>query len=791
MTDMATARPKHVGAAVQRLEDPRLLTGAGRYSGDIKLDRMVHAAFLRSDQAHARIGAIDIAEAVALPGVHGVFTAADFADVLPISAPSTTPGYRETKAHALTAKKVRHVGEPVAVVVAADRYIAEDALALIDVDYEPLEAEVDPRDAAKDGAPLLHEDAGTNILIERVFEMGDLEAAKAAATQSVRGSFRMRRKSALAMENRSYVADFDRGRGNLTLYGSTQAPGIIRDALARVLSMPGHRIRVIAPDVGGGFGGKVSLYPEEVVVTALARKLERPVKWVGDRLEDLASTYQSFDEHLEAELGFDDDGALVYLEGDIVGDVGAHSVYPWTAAIEPTQVAGFLPGPYRIPAYRGRLRAVATPKPPMGPYRGVGRPAAVFVTERLIDMAARKLGIDPRDMRSKNLVQAEEFPHRIGSGIIWDRTGFQECLDKACADISYGDLRAEQQAAREEGRCLGIGLATYAELTGIGSRIPAAPGMPVNTGSETAAIRVDATGAVSATFALASQGQGHETTLAQIVADEIGLNPEDIEIVSGDTGTVVHGTGTYASRSAVIGGGAAIKTAQVLRGKITAAAAHLLEAAPEDIDIEDGQIFVANTNRKIGFGDLAHAVYSDMRALPVEARIPLEASETFDPVVGTTTTATHIAVVEVDIETCTVRIDRYVVSEDCGRVINPLIVDGQVHGGVAQGVGVALLEEVQYDETGQLLTANLADYLVPTSMEVPSIEVSHVETELPSNPGGFRGMGEGGTIGAPAAIANAITDALAHLEIEVNDLPATPERLFRLVSTAKTKAAED
>lgn len=786
----AGMRPKFVGKSVQRLEDPRLLTGAGKFTADMKLDRMVHAMFVRSDHAHARIKSIDTAEAEALPGVAGVYTFQDIADIPPLTAPSRMDNYKATSCTALAADKVRYVGEPIAVVIARDRYVAEDAAALIAVDYVPLDLVTDPESAAKDASALLHEELGSNVLLERLFQTGDLDAAKAGTPYRVGGRFRIRRKSPLAMETRTYLADYERGRDALTLYSSTQVPGVIHDALARLLSMPGHRVRIVAPDVGGGFGGKGSLYPEEIMVSFLARKLQRPVKWTSDRLEDLASTSQGFDEIVEAELGFGDDGSLLYLAGDILGDVGAYSIYPWTAALEPVQVAGFLPGPYRIPVYRGRVRAVSTSKPPTGPYRGVGRPAAVFVLERLMDMAAKTLGIDPRDMRARNLVQPDEFPHRIGSGIIWDRSGFMECLDKACEQISYDELRARQQEAREAGRWMGIGIASYAELTGIGSKMSAAPGMPMNTGTETAIIRIDATGAVSATFAVASHGQSHETTLAQIVAEEIGVRPEDVEIVQGDTAAASHGTGTYASRSAVIAGGAAIRSARALLVKVKTAAALLLEADLEDIEAADGQISVKGTNRVIGFGDLANAVYSDMTALPVEARVPLEASETYDPVTGTTTSATHIAVVDIDPETYTVEITRYVVAEDCGRMINPLVVDGQVHGGVAQGIGAALLEELHYDAEGQLLSASLVDYMVPTAVEVPAIEVSHLETVLPDNPGGFRGMGEGGTIGAPAAIANAIADALSHLDIDINELPVTPERLFRLIEAAAKNTGE-
>ena len=444
-------------------------------------------------------------------------------------------------------------------------------------------------------------------------------------------------------------------------------------------------------------------------------------------------------------------------------------------------MASFLSGPYRVPDYRGRVRAVTTPKPPTGAYRGVGRPPAVFAMERLLDMAARRLGMDPREIRRRNLVRDDEFPYRAPSGLVWDRAAFMGCLEKACESIGYEELREMQAAARDEGRRIGIGLASYAELTGVGSRIAVAPGMPINTGTESAAVRIDSMGTVTATFGVASQGQGIETTLAQIVAEELGARLEDVEIVHGDSAALAHSTGTYASRSTIQAGGAAIVCARALREKVIEAASHLMEAAPADIEVADGTVRVAGTDRGMSFRELARAVYTEMGRLPREVRekVHLESAGVYDPFLGTTSPATHVALVEVDPETFEVEVLRYVVAEDCGRVVNPLIADGQVHGGVAQGIGAALYEEIIHDATGQLLTASLVDYLVPTSAEIPSMEVEHLETPAQNNLGGFRGIGEGGTIGAPAAIANAIADAL---DIEIETLPATPERLFRLLA---------
>jgi aerobic carbon-monoxide dehydrogenase large subunit len=779
-------RPRHVGMPMRRTEDPRLLTGNGEYTADRRPDRPLHVAFRRSEQAHAVIVGIDVSRAKAAPGVVAVFTAEDVAaEYKPVIPFSRMANYYATPILALATKKVRYVGEAVVAVIAVDRYLAEDALELIDIDYAPLGAVSDPEFAASENAPLLHEEAGTNVLIAREFRKGDVRADLQAAHIRVRGRFVMTRKAPLAMEPRSYCAEFDKRRDSITLYTSSNIPGIVRDALAESLDLPGTRLRVVAPDVGGSFGSKGSLYPEEILLCVAARKLRRSLKWTADRLEDISSSSQAFAEIVDAEMGFDANGIAIALEADVIGDVGAYSIYPWTCGLEPVQVVSFLPGPYKIRSYRGAVRGVATSKPPTGPYRGVGRPISTFVAERLMDMGAKALDIDPLEIRRRNLVGPDEFPYRIASGIIWDRTGFIECLEAAADASGYGELRIRQAAARVEGRYFGIGLASYAELTGIGSRIAVAPGMPINTGSETAKIRIDSTGAITAAFGVASHGQGLETTLAQIVADDLGAKFDDIRVVQGDSEAVPMSTGTYASRSAVLGGGAAKHASHLLREKVKKVASHLLEAAAEDIDVSNGLASVTGTDRAVTFKQIAKAVYSDMKTLPVEAREELEASYTYDPINGTTAAATHLAVVEIDPVSCFVKILKYVVAEDCGRIINPMIVDGQVHGGVAQGVGAALYEEMIYDDVGQLLTASLVDYLIPSAVEIPPIDVVHIESES-AVAGGFRGMGEGGTIGAPAAIANAIADALAPLGIEVFELPVTPERLFRLIENAKS-----
>ncbi|MDA9413865.1 dehydrogenase [Bradyrhizobium sp. CCBAU 11430] len=783
-------RPKNVGAPIRRTEDPRLLAGSGEYTADRKLDRPLHIAFLRSAQAHARLVRIDTSAALEAPGVVAVLTAEEIAgDFKPVIPFSRMANYYATPILPLASGKVRYVGEAVAAVVATSRYLAEDAIELIDVDYEPLEPVARPEAAVAEGAALLHEEAGTNVLIAREFKKGDVETGLAGAAVRVGGRFEMTRKAALAMEPRSYVAEYEKRRDALTLYTSSNIPGIIRDAISESLSLPGHRLRVVAPDVGGSFGSKGSLYPEELLICIAARKLRRSIKWTADRLEDISSSSQAFAEIVDAEMGFDENGMATSLQADVIGDVGAFSIYPWTCGLEPVQVVSFLPGPYKIQSYRGAVRGVATCKPPTGPYRGVGRPVSTFVCERLMDMGAKALGIDPLEIRRRNMVRAEEFPYRIASGIIWDKTGFVDCLEAAAEAAGYDKLRTQQSEARKRGRLFGIGIASYAELTGIGSRIAVAPGMPINTGSETAKITIDSTGGITAAFGVASHGQGLETTLAQIVADDLGARFEDIRVIQGDSDEVPMSTGTYASRSAVLGGGAAKHASEILKAKIKRVASHLLEANADDLEVSEGMVTVLGTDRTVSFKQISKAVYSDMKTLPVDAREELTASYTYDPVNGTTAAATHIAAVEIDPATCFVKIHKFVVAEDCGRIINPMIVDGQVHGGVAQGIGAALFEELIYDDDGQLLSASLVDYVIPSAPEVPMMDVVHVESES-AVAGGFRGMGEGGTIGAPAAIANAIADALSPLEIDVSILPMTPERIFRLIQNAKLRAKE-
>jgi carbon-monoxide dehydrogenase large subunit len=777
-----------VGKSVKRVEDARLLSGLGNYVDDKATSHALHMAIRRSDQPHARIKAIRTESAESMAGVQGVYVWADIQGLIkPAIATSRMSAYQSTPIYALATDRVHYVGEPVAVVLATSRYLAEDALELIEIDYEALPFEGDPEHAAQPQAPLLHEGLLSNVLVERAFIRGEVDVAFSQASLIVEGNFRFHRKTSGAMEPRCYLAEIDAGRDALTLYSSSQVPGIIRDALSDLMDMPGNRLTVIAPDVGGGFGGKTSLYQEEMLVCVLARKIGRTVRWTGDRLEDLLATSQAFDERVWASLALDEEGHILGLDADVIGDVGAYSIYPWTAGIEPVQVVSFLPGPYKVPCYRGHVRGVTTPKAPTGPYRGVGRPTSTFVMERLMDMAAHRLGADPTELRMRNLVQPHEFPYKTPSGIVWDQSAFTEGLIKAKQHFGYEAARQEQVLARAQGRWVGIGVACYAELSGIGSRISASPGMPINTGTDTCVIQLDSTGAITAAFGCASHGQGHETTLAQVLADELGVRMEDLRVITGSTSAVPHGTGSYASRTAVISSGAGILAARELRERMLRVAAHLLNTAPQLLELVDGVIHDRIADKQLTLPELASAQYSQMGRVPPEAREELCVTRMYDPVVGTTSSSTHLVELEIDTETYAVHLRRYVIAEDCGRVINPMIVTGQTRGALAQGIGSALLEEVVYDDQGQLLTASFVDYVLPSAPEVPSLELIHMPAESKSNIGGFRGMGEGGAIGSPAAIANAVADALSSMGIDIFELPITQERMFQLIKKHQTK----
>lgn len=780
-----------LGARLPRKEDPRLITGRGRYVSDVELPRMLHVAFVRSPHAHARVRAIATAAAAARPGVVAVLAADDPALARHrIRARSALPSYVETAQPVLGWPKVRHAGEAVAAVVAGDRYVAEDAAALVAVDYEPLPAAVDVLEAG--GGVPVHDEAPDNVLLTRRFEQGDVNGALAAAAVVIERSFRTNRQTAAPLEGRAGVADWSRRDGKLTLWSGTQVPHLARHGLAEILGLPENRIRVVAPDVGGGFGLKAILYPEDVALCLLAMRLGRPVKWVESRREGLLASAHARDHHYAVRAGFDGAGRLLAVDGRVTCNAGAYSVYPWTAGIEPLMAGGLLTGPYKVPSYRCEVVAVATNTTPAGPYRGVARPATTFVMERLLDLGARALGIDPVQIRRVNLVGPADLPYTSPTRLVHDTASYPVCLDMAVKAIGYDAFRSEQARLREQGRYVGVGLAAYNELTGLGQAASAGPRMPFRTGHEGATVRMDPSGAVTVLAGVTSQGQGLETTVAQVVAAHLGVEVDAVTVVLGDTDATPFGLGAFASRQGVIGSGAAMRAALAVRDKATAIAAHLLEAAADDVDVAEGRAFVRGfPDRAVSLAEVARVALLETHRLPPGTDPGLEATRFYDPIRGTFAAGAQAVIVEVDAETGTLRVLRHVCVEDTGRVINPLVVEGQVHGAIAQGIGGALGEHLVYDGTGQLLTGTLMDYPLPRASTLPAFELEHVE-EPAANLVGVRGVGEGGTLGPAAALANAVADALAPWGVEPDTLPLAPARLWgALRSAARGAGAAD
>ena len=766
------------GAPVRRLEDARLVTGQGHYVSDIELPRMLEVAFVRSMHAHARLRAIDTAAAMSVPGVVCVVAGDDQAfSRCRLRARSALPTYVETDQPVLAWPRARYCGEPVALVAAADRYAAEDAAALVIVDGEALPAAVDVAESLG-GATVVHEEAPDNILLSRRFDHGDVRAALADAVVSVERTFRTNRQTAAPLEGRGGVAHWDAADGKLTLYSGTQIPHLVRHALGELLGLAENRIRVVAPDVGGGFGVKGIVYPEDVALCLLAMRLGRPVRWVETRREGMLAAAHARDHRYHVRAGFDRDGRLLAMDVRADCNAGAYSVYPWTAGIEALMAGGLLTGPYKLAHYRCEVAAVATNTSPAGPYRGVARPATTFVMERVLDLGARALGLDPVEIRRVNLVGPADLPYTSTTRLVHDSPSYPICFEKVIEMIGYGAFRAEQARLRREGRYVGIGFANYNELTGLGQAASAGPRMPFRTGHEGATVRMDPSGAVTVLAGVTSQGQGIETAVAQIAASELGVPLTSVRVVLGDTDATPFGLGAFASRQAVIGGGAAMRAARAVRDKLGRIAAHLLEAAPEDLDFADGRIAVKGVaDRVLAVSDVARVAHLETHRLPPDVEPGLEATRFYDPIRGTFAAGSQAAVLEVDPTTGTLAIRRYVCVEDTGRLINPLIVEGQVHGAIAQGIGGALSEHLVYDASGQLLTGTFMEYALPTAAVVPSFELDHIE-EPADNLAGVRGVGEGGTLGPAAVLANAAADALAPLGVELNELPLTPERLW-------------
>jgi len=754
---------KWVGRAIRRLEDPALVTGRGRFTAD--LAAALQLRFVRSPVASGRV------LRVTAPDGAKIVTAAELAGARPIRPMLHKFNYRPIAQPLLAKDVVRFVGEPVAAVYAPTAAEAEDIAERVDIEIDELPAVVDARDALLPDAPTVHD--GGNVVVDGAIKTADFDATLATAHRRIRLTARSRRQNATPLEARAAHAAFDQASGRTTLTCTTQMPHLTRTAIADILSFPESDLRVVAPDVGGGFGQKMSLPAEYVVLVWLARQLRTSVAWSEDRRENLIASFHSRDQHVELEGAFDARGKLIALAADVIANIGAYSCFPTSCGVEPLMALAELPGPYDVRAYSCRARGVATHTCTMAPYRGVSRPVITFAIERLMDKAAAAFALSPVEIRRRNLIA--RFPYTSATGLVFDEGSYIETLDKAAAHIDVPAFRARQRTARAAGRHLGIGFATFSERTGYGSPAFAARGMEITPGWETVEVAMDPSGRVEASIGASPHGQGLRTTLAQLVADQLGIAPADVRVIHGDTDRTPYGWGTFASRSLVICGGATLLAARKIRDKLLIIAGDVLEAAPDDIVLEDGSAKVSGTDRIVTIAALARAAYHQSHRFKDIAPGLTETAH-YDPP-GTFSNACHVAIVDVDVETGRVAVEKFLAVEDAGRIVNPLIADGQVHGGIAQGIGNALFEEIVYDALGNIQTATLADYLPPTACEIPPIELHHIETPAQSSVTGAKGLGEGGAIGAPAAVVNAINDALSPFGVSIDEIPATPQRI--------------
>jgi len=775
MTGTTAGSARYVGARVNRIEDARLLTGLGTYVDDVSLPGMLHAYFVRSPFARATIRGIDTRAALAARGVRFVFTAADLNPAMKEQW-HTSIGARspETPRPPLADTEARFVGDPVALVVAESRYLAEDAAELVDVDYEPLPAVVDYT-TAEHSDTLVHESHGSNLVAALAgLPIGALEGELASAAHVVRETIYQQAYAPVPMEGRGLVVDWARATGELTIHAATQSPHEVRLFCSRLLGIPEHRVRVIMRDTGGGFGQKVLVQRDEMCLMLAAPKVGAPVKWVEDRRENLLSAGKSRHEHAEVMMAFDADGAIRAAHIDFVSDCGAYPT-PWP--VGPAAAVGMLfPGPYRVPRAGFATKTIYTNTVGRTAYRGPWQ-YETLAREMLLDIAARRMGIDPIELRRRNLLHRDELPYANPNGMTYDSISPFETFEQALAMLDYDAFRKEQAAARAAGRYLGVGLSNYVE--------PSTPGFGFY-GTEAATIRIEPSGAVNVYIAGGSTGNSIETTVVQLAADALGVNIDDVHTIQGDTALTGFGAGAAGSRSASMTAGAVRDTSVILRDRIAAIAAHRFEAAVEDIEIANSRAFVRGTPTiGISLGELAALAYFEPSALPPGVPAGLEASARYTAAVPTIwVNATHVCTCEVDVTTGLVTLLRYIVSEDCGPMINPSVVEGQIAGGVAQGIGGALYEHLAYDDDGNPVTTTFMDYLLPTACEVPVIEYGHIETPSPG-PGGFKGVGEGGAIGAPPCVVNAVADALSPFGVTVTRLPLTPSAIVALLDRSE------
>lgn len=782
---MTSARTNFVGRDVPRREDDYLLRGQGHFIDDIPLPRNgLHLGFVLSPYAHARIGSVYKDRALELDGVVGVFDGTEIGELVqPISAEVEIAGYRTHSRNVIAIDVVRFVGEAVAVVICENIYVAQDAIELVEVEYEPLQAVVKLENATLPGAPQVHKEVPGNLYYESTFSTQGIDTAFSKASYTIRETFRSGRVGGVPLEPRGCLALPEQGE-KLVFYSSTQVPHLLRTALAQYLGAPESTLRVVVPEVGGGFGTKAQIYPEEFVCAALARRFRRPVKWIQDRREELLTDIHSRDHLYELEAAVDESGIILGLRAGIWTNGGAYSSIPFGCTLETTGGARMIVGPYKITEYAYEAKAVATHTAPAGAYRGVAQPSCYMAIEGIMDRIARKLKLDPAELRLRNMVPTADLPWTNVLGVRYDTGSFVESLKRALEIARYDEFRDIQKKGRLiAGKFQGVGICSFTEVSGTGAPGWRARGLVKLPGFDSSVVKVEPTGKVTAYVSHADSGQGHYTTFAQVVADALGADLTDVNIVEGDTAATPYGTNTFASRSAVTGGGALIRASDKLQKKMRRIASQMLEVAVDDLIIKESRIEVAGVEAiSLSFKEVAETAYAmNNVSLPEGEEFGLEETDFYDPPLVTMANATHIAQVSVDAEDGRVSIEKYVVVHDCGRIINPLIVEGQIQGGVAQGIGEALMEEMVYDDEGQMQNATLLEYLLPTAEDIPNMEIDHIESPSIDNVGGFKGVGEGGIIGAVPAILNAVSDALADLDININTKPLRPALLARLI----------